>query len=159
MSIFPDKWGEKVEHVKKKQRSFMDKIQTTDPKDVDFISDLRDKIERNIHKSDFIKAADELQVDHILSRVPYREMLENIFGHDKKPAQHLPVLSKVYEESLLRQPSANEQACVMGNLCEARMIDKSAAFTCVEPRLPDDPPGPQVFQVPFIHFTQKNSLS
>lgn len=133
-----------MEHVKKKQRNFMEKVQMTDLKDVDFMSDLRDKIERTINQSDFIRATDELQVDHILSRVPYREMLENIFGHDKKPAPCLPVLSKVYEESLMRQPYAQEKPCVMGDMCEARHIDRSAAFTCVELRLPDDPPTPQM---------------
>jgi len=142
MSMFPDKWGEKVEHVKKKQKSFMDKIQTADLQHVDFISDLREKIERSVNQTQ--RPAPEIHVDHILSRVPYREMLENIFGNDQKPAPKIPILSKVYEESLMRQPVSQEQPCAMGEMCEARMIDKSAAFTCVELRLHDDPPTPQL---------------
>jgi hypothetical protein len=57
-------------------------------------------------------------VDHILSRVPYKDMLENLFGD--APAPDLPVISKFFEESFMRQAGPGERACAMGELCECR---------------------------------------
>ena len=48
----------------------------------------------------------------------------------------IPVVSRVYEESFLREPTSGERKCVMGTSCEAMVIDKSRPFIAVEFQLP-----------------------
>lgn len=52
----------------------------------------------------------ELDVDHLLSRVPYKSMLENLYGATKPELPALPVISKSWEESFMRQPATGECA-------------------------------------------------
>jgi len=69
------------------------------------------------------------------SRVPYKDILQNLFSNTKEVPRNIPIITKVYEESFMRQPFAREQACVMGNQCECRFIDKNNPFIGVEFRL------------------------
>lgn len=75
---------------------------------------------------------DELDLDVILSRVPYREILENLFGRDQQPTSDVPVISRAYEESYMREPGKGERACASGELCECNFIDPCMPFTAVE---------------------------
>lgn len=75
---------------------------------------------------------DELDLDVILSRVPYREILENLFGRDMQPTSEVPVISKAYEESFMREPAKGERPCAAGELCECNFIDPCMPFTAVE---------------------------
>ena len=81
---------------------------------------------------------DELDLDVILSRVPYREILENLYGRDQVPTSDVPVVSRVYEESFMREPAKGERACAAGELCECNFIDPCAPFTCAEFLLPGE---------------------
>lgn len=84
-------------------------------------------------------APPELGLDHILSRVPYKAMLENLFSNLDAVVQEVPILSKAYEETFMRQAMQGEQGCVMGDQCECLLIDRTAPFVGVELRLPGDP--------------------
>jgi hypothetical protein len=142
--MFPSDWGDHLSHHKKKQKTYVDSVCSTDLQHVEILSDIKQKIERTVFHAEFMQNIPELQIEYILSKVPYIQMLENIYGSDKRTIPNIPILTKFYEESLMRQPTAQEQPCVMENMCEARMIDKTSPFTCVELRLPDDPPTPQM---------------
>jgi hypothetical protein len=53
----------------------------------------------------------------------------------------VPILSKAYEETFMRQPMPGERACAMGEQCECMHIDRTAPFVGVELRLGGDPEG------------------
>ena len=78
-------------------------------------------------------------LDHILARVPYKAMLENLFSNLDAEVPDVPILSKAYEETFMRQPGPGERPCAMGDQCECMCIDRAAAFVGVELRLPGDP--------------------
>ena len=76
---------------------------------------------RKLSESTHVDRQEELDLDHILSRVPYRSMLENLFGNvTTTDAPDLPIISKAYEENFMRQALAGEQLCAMGDQCECR---------------------------------------
>lgn len=75
---------------------------------------------------------DELNLDVILSRVPYREILENLYSRDTYAVPPVPLVSRVYEESFMREPSRGERACASGDMCECNFIDPCVPFTAVE---------------------------
>ncbi len=75
---------------------------------------------------------EELNLDVILSRVPYRDILENLYSRDAYNAPAVPLVSRVYEESFMREPGKGERACASGELCECNFIDPCMPFTAVE---------------------------
>jgi hypothetical protein len=77
----------------------------------------------------------ELDFSDILSHVDYRGVMEGLFGGCSIGAD-IPVISRTYEESFMREPTSGERKCVMGTSCEAMMIDKSKPFIAVEFHLP-----------------------
>ena len=81
----------------------------------------------------------ELNMDSILSRLPYKKMLEDLFSGEGVKAPHVPVVTKAYEESMMREPiDASERPCVMGDMCECNMISSVNGFTGVAFVLPGD---------------------
>ena len=73
----------------------------------------------------------ELDCSDVLSHIDYSSVLEGLFGGRGMGAD-VPVVTKVYEESFMREPMAGEHKCVMGTSCEAMVIDKSKPFIAVE---------------------------
>jgi hypothetical protein len=136
---------------------------------VEYDSTLRNNIERKLQQYHHVVAAsddndDDLDLDHILSQVPYRSILENLFANcnDKAAVSSntdlpaLPIISKTYEESFMRQPHPHESPCVMGNMCECQKIDPCAPFIGVEFRMFNDPVGkPQMCVLCSRRATQK----
>lgn len=123
---------------------------------VECAASLKNTIERKLHSGSGVLDY-ELDFDHILSQIPYRSILENMFGNGayfEEPVS-LPVISKAYEESFMRQPRQDENPCVFGNLCECNFIDPCAPFTAVEFRLFNDPPKPQMCVLCSRKSTQK----
>jgi hypothetical protein len=171
--MFPPNWDAYSGPNRKKPRTFLeqvaDRASETDQaraEPVGFVSDLYNTIRRSLnHDHPAAEAAPaELDMDHILSRVQYRDMLENLFADgDPGAAPELPIITKVYEESFMRQPAAGERACAMGEQCECRFVDRQAPFTAVEFRLPNDPEfrlpsdpdGPQLCVLCSRRATQK----
>ncbi len=98
----------------------------------------------------------QMNLDHILSNIPYREMIVDMLQHTANPgpahagvsssgAQRslwrgarsldVPLVTKTYEESFMREPMWDyERLCVMGSSCECNFISTRAgeAFTAVE---------------------------
>ena len=64
-------------------------------------------------------------------------MLRDLFGSTCTEAPKIPVVTKAYEESYMRQPMFDyERPCVMGALCECNFL--SEGFTAVEFLLPSE---------------------
>lgn len=96
-------------------------------------------IKRQINNNRFAPAMpEELQLDHVLSSVPYRDMLESLFGTVSGQAPNLPIITKAYEESYMRETLPGERQCAMGGKCECMFIDQNAPFICVEFDLPNE---------------------
>lgn len=147
MTVFPASWD--PTHATKKRKTGKTFLESTDAQTaaatlplVPFQSDLQQTILRRLNQSAPLPAdggGERLCLDHILARVPYKTMLENLFGNLDPTVPDVPILTKAYEESFMRQPMAGERACAMGDLCECTTIDRTAPFIGVELRLPNDP--------------------
>lgn len=150
---------------KKKRKTFMEETESQAAAalpPVQFQSGLHHTITRRLNDTDQTTVPPEIRLDHILSRVPYKSMLENLFQHTMESAceegaqvPDVPVLTRTYEESFMRQPLPGERACAMGDLCECMFIDKSCPFVATELRLPKDPDVPQMCVLCSRSATQK----
>ena len=122
-----------------------------------FTSDLQQTILRRLNAPEPPPSQPAVCFDHILSRVPYRSMLENLFPHtqDAQNVRDVPILSRAYEESFMRQALPGERSCAMGDLCECMHIDKTCPFVGVELRLPGDPDETQMCVLCSRSTTQK----
>lgn len=115
----------------------MDVLEGTKPSTWDRADSIVDVIKRRVNDSRFAPAMPvELQLDHVLSSVPYQAMLESLFGGVSQPAREVPLVTKSYEESFMREPGTGELPCALGELCECRFIDKNAPFVGVQFELP-----------------------
>lgn len=78
----------------------------------------------------------EMSFDSVLSTVPYKDILQNLYGGRCETAAHfndVPVLTRLYEESFMREPiHISERPCAMGRECECMKIDPHNAFIGVE---------------------------
>ena len=93
-------------------------------------------IKRQVNNTRFAPATpEELQLDHVLSSVPYRDMLESLFGTVSGQTPNLPVITKAFEESFMREACTGELQCAMGAKCECMFIDANAPFIGVEFKL------------------------
>ena len=167
--MFPASWD--PTHVsKRRKRTFLEEtdacVQQSMPQ-VPFQSDLQQTIMRRLNATagdsqaqhqplPSLQGGGALNLDHILSRVPYKGMLENLFsGVSQDQVPDVPILSRTYEESFMRQPQAGELACIMGDLCECMFIDKNAPFVGVELRMQGDPDEAQMCVLCSRATTQK----
>jgi hypothetical protein len=96
-------------------------------------------IRRQVNDNKFLpQIPSEIQLDHILSNIPYQSLLESLYGGVNGPTPEVPLVSKVYEESYMREALPNERSCVMGERCECMFIDKNAPFVGTEFILPGE---------------------
>jgi hypothetical protein len=157
--MFPSTWDPTHAVKKRRTRTFVEESELSASKllpPVPFQSGLQQTILRRLNAPDQAPAQGDLRLDHILSRVPYRSMLENLFQTvEPEQAASVPVLSRAYEESFMRQPLPGEKQCAMGELCECTQVDKSCPFVGVELRLPGDPEGAQLCVLCSRSATQK----
>jgi hypothetical protein len=114
-------------------------------------------IKRQVNDTRFAPATpEELQLDHVLSSVPYRDMLESLFGTVSGQTPNIPIITKAYEESFMREACPGEKQCAMGPKCECMFIDPNAPFVAVEFDLPsDDTKGPKMCVLCSRKTTQK----
>lgn len=101
-------------------------------------------VERELHNvvdNDYPK--EELALDSLVSRLPYKKMLADLFGATNLEGhltlQDVPYVTKAYEESFMREKvHANERECTKGALCECMFIDRQQPFVGVEFILPGE---------------------
>jgi hypothetical protein len=111
-------------------------------------------IKRQINNNRFAPATpEELQLDHVLSSVPYRDMLESLFGTVSGQVPNLPIITKAYEESFMRETFSGERQCAMGSKCECMFIDQNSPFICVEFDMPNE--GEPANGAPHTNFVTK----
>lgn len=169
MTVFPTSW-DPTHANRKRKKTFME---DTDCKaaqgevfsqPVQYQSDLQQTIMRRLNHQTPLQGQEvdasnppsiELNLDHILSRIPYKSMLENLFSNVDDEVPDVPILTKGYEESYMRQPMTGERPCAMGDQCECMMIDRTAPFIGVELRLPNDPDNAQMCVLCSRATTQK----
>lgn len=84
-----------------------------------------------------------LELDTLLSRLPYKRMMQDIMPHNMESSvPSVPYVSRVYEESFMREPlNAGERQCVMGEECECMFIDRKHQFIGVEFLVPGEEAG------------------
>jgi len=158
--MFPAKW-DPSQAGRKKRKTFLEQTEAQAEAalaTVPFQSDLKQTIQRRLNGAEAPAQAPELRLDHILSRVPYKAMLENLFQNVEAPeegAPLVPILTRAYEESFMRQPLPGERPCAMGDLCECTQIDRACPFVGAELRLPNDPEAPQMCVLCSRAATQK----
>jgi len=117
----------KQEQLKKKPRLTYENNETLS------LAELCGNICQNLLDSRTTVVNDDLDFDSILTSVPYKHILETIFGPTCIEDRNIPFVSKLIEESFMREPILQgERKCVMGNDCECRNIDKEHAFIGVE---------------------------
>ena len=157
--MFPPTWGP-THAAKKRKRTFLEetdiKATQTLPL-VSFQSGLQQTILRRLNAAPHppTSVSHELNLDHVLSRVPYKTMLENLFSNLDTEVPDVPILARAYEESFMRQAMPGETQCPMGEQCECMQIDRTAPFVGVELRLPNDPEQPQMCVLCSRATTQK----
>ena len=159
--MFPANW-DPTQVQKKKRKTFLE--QTDDESKgclstVPFHSNLHQTVLRRLNSDVPQSEPANLKLDHILSRVPYKSMLENLFqnivSHEESSLPSVPILTRAFEESFMRQPTHGERPCVMGDLCECMQIDRACPFVGTELRLPNDPETPQMCVLCSRAATQK----
>jgi hypothetical protein len=170
--MFPVAWDPtNMANKKRKRPTFMEETDTKAAQSlpsatvVRFQSDLHQTIMRRLNQAQstaggavsapHTKGNPELNLDHILSRVPYKTMLENLFSNLDTEVPDVPILTKAYEETFMRQAMPGERSCAMGEQCECMHIDRVAPFIGVELRLPNDPEQAQMCVLCSRATTQK----
>lgn len=82
---------------------------------------------------------EELNLDSIISRAPFRSMIQELFCDDSLAPPPIPVITKSYEESYMREPVApDERACVMDSNCECNIMCREDGFIAVEMLMPNE---------------------
>ena len=102
---------------------------------------------------------DAISFDTILSSLPYRQILDTLFGGVGVPVATVPVLTRRVEESYMREcVLPGERKCVMGNECECKFVDRDNSFVGVELLVGTQTPtncGPQMCVLCSRKHTQK----
>ena len=136
--MFPSDWADrKKANVKKRKVTQREELKTVFEQcgqaEPGFDEGIVGTIKRQVNDSKFSPAIpEELQLDHVLSSVPYQEMLESLFGGVERQEPSLPLVTKAYEESFMREAEPGERQCAMGSKCECMFIDPNAPFVAVE---------------------------
>jgi len=85
-----------------------------------------------------------LDTDNLISRLPYKKMLADMFGNNLRGHlnnSNIPYVTRVYEESFMREPmNSGERLCAKGKMCECMFLDKQQPFIGVEFLLPGEQP-------------------
>jgi hypothetical protein len=79
-----------------------------------------------------------LDIHSLISRLPYSQMLNQVFTDDANSSVVVPVVTRAYEESYMREViHAHERSCVCAENCECNFIDPNMPFVGVEFTLGD----------------------
>ena len=83
-----------------------------------------------------------IDTESLISRLPYKRMLNDMFGgnlHGPLQNPTIPYVTRTYEESFMRErTSTNERECARGPQCEGMFIDRAQPFVAVEFLLPGE---------------------
>ena len=115
--------------------------------------DVYDCIKHTISSNiDVMLTETSIELETILSRVPYRKILENLFGDSETMTDNIPLVTRVYEESFMRECiNKDEKPCAMGKNCECMFIDPNIQFIGIEFLLPGDSTSEQAQMCVLCH--------
>jgi len=86
----------------------------------------------------------QLDTENLLSKLPYKKMLKDMFGGNLRGRLHMtniPYVTRAYEEAFMHElTNSSERECAKGKMCECMFIDKTQPFVCVEFLLPGEKP-------------------
>jgi hypothetical protein len=104
----------------------------------------------NTTESDTPVAPLDIVVDNLLSRLPYKKMLCDMFGGTLRgnlQTSQIPYVTRAYEEAFMREVQhPGERECARAQQCECMFIDRQQPFVGVEFLLPSEerPPTPHL---------------
>eukprot|EP00961_Rhodomonas_salina_P046587 625153-Rhodomonas_salina.1 len=95
------------------------------------------------HNVNILPLDEELRLDHIISGVPYKQIIREIYGeHSLNDKPEIPLITRIYEESFMREcMNKNEKQCVNKDMCECMFIEKGNQFIGTEFLLPNEKSG------------------
>jgi hypothetical protein len=74
-----------------------------------------------------------LDIHSLISRLPYSQMLNQVFTDDANSSIVVPVVTRAFEESFMREViHTHERSCVCAENCECNFIDPQMPFVGVE---------------------------
>jgi hypothetical protein len=83
-----------------------------------------------------------LDTESLLSKLPYKKMLSDMFGGNLRghlQTSVIPYVTRAYEEAFMHEPTnSTERECARGKQCECMFIDRLQPFTAVEFLLPGE---------------------
>jgi hypothetical protein len=91
-----------------------------------------------------------LDTESLLSKLPYKKMLSDMFGGNLRgnlQTSVIPYVTRAYEEAFMHEPTnSSERECARGKQCECMFIDRLQPFVGVEFLLPGEqaPPTPHL---------------
>ena len=83
----------------------------------------------------------EIDLDHVLSSASYKTLLESPICRNEVAGANVPIISRLYEESMMREPFHDEPKCASGHMCECMFINKHMPFVGVAFTHPHATPG------------------
>jgi hypothetical protein len=97
------------------------------------LDDMCSAICKNVLDTRTQQVEETLNFDTILSSVPYRQILDTLFGGMYLPQHDVPIIAKKFEENFMRECILqSERKCVMGQECECRFVDRDNPFVGAE---------------------------
>ena len=88
--------------------------------------------EETVSISEEVCSPIHLSLHSLISRVPFKEMMQQMFADEMVSTKVVPIVTKAYEESFLREPMfSHEKPCVCGDNCEFNFIDPMHPFVGV----------------------------
>ena len=115
---------------------------TTTTKKVNKSSTVRGRILKQLEEEAGDGVGDVVDTEGLLSRLPYKKMLNDMFGGNIRGSMRtadMPYVTRAYEEAFMREPMhANERPCARAQCCECMFIDRQQPFVGVEFLLPGE---------------------
>jgi hypothetical protein len=152
MIVFPDDWDKQKNVAKKKRKHDPDEssvqeaaagastchLSLPETKEVPKVAvDMIKLIHGSSKVSQATSIPPEFDLDVILTHVPFNHILSTLFEREQVDSNtNLPIVTKAYEESFMREPYAGEKHCASGSLCECNFIHPTNGFIGVEFILP-----------------------
>jgi hypothetical protein len=104
---------------------------------------VRGRVLKQLEEAEEETAVAVVDTEGLLSRLPYKKMLNDMFGgsiRGSMRAVDIPYVTRAYEEAFMREPMhAKERACANGKEnCECMFIDRQQPFVGVEFLLPGE---------------------
>lgn len=150
---FPPEWNEKGKDARTQankrpkttrnpKQDQSNKKQTSEQEEPKSSPSLLTQIQNKLNVPTSHKNTENIQIDNVINTIAYKDIIKNVFENTKHLTTHIPIVTRAYEESFMREYDQNtERPCVCGDMCECMFIDNGNQFVGVEFLLPHETPG------------------